>query len=215
MQANLLKPFVVMELAALAVLALLAFCYVDLAGAFSRHMIVHIAVMTVAAPVLASLFLKLGYTSSQPARVSTLFAVITLQAVLLFAWHSPPGIGLAMEGHAGAWLMQATLLFSALWFWLTVFNQSGEHLWQAVIALLLTGKLFCLLAVLLVFAPRVLYAMTATNMTIELADQQLAGLLMLTVCPLTYVLAAIVLISRWFRTLSDSRRDAVAATENS
>lgn len=215
MQANLLKPFVVMELAALAVLALLAFCYVDLAGAFSRHMIVHIAVMTVAAPVLASLFLKLGYTSSQPARVSTLFAVVTLQAVLLFAWHSPPGIGLAMKGHAGAWLMQATLLFSALWFWLTVFNQSGEHLWRAVIALLLTGKLFCLLAVLLVFAPRVLYAMTATNMTIELADQQLAGLLMVTVCPLTYVLAAVVLISRWFRTLSDSRRDAVAATENS
>jgi len=121
-----------------------------------------------------------------------------------------------MKGHAGTLLMQATLFFSALWFWLTVFNQTGEHLWRAVIALLLTGKLFCLIAVLLIFAPRVLYGMTA--MPIELADQQLAGLLMVTVCPITYVLAAVVLISRWFQTLSDTQSNVTStavAAENS
>jgi len=126
------------------------------------------------------------------------------------------GVGLAMKGHAGTLLMQATLFFSALWFWLTVFNQTGEHLWRAVIALLLTGKLFCLMAVLLIFAPRVLYGMTA--MPIELADQQLAGLLMVTVCPITYVLAAVVLISRWFQTLSDTQSNVTStavAAENS
>ncbi len=209
MQANLLKSFAFMELAALAVLALLTLYYVEIAGAFSRHMIIHIALMTVVAPVLASLLQKLRYSSAKPASVATLFAVITLQAALLFAWHSPPGIGLAMEGHAGALLMQATLLFSALWFWLTVFNQTGEHLWRAVVALLLTGKLFCLIAVLLTFAPRVLYGVTATNthITIDLADQQLAGLLMVTVCPITYVLAAVVLIYRWFQALCDSQSD--------
>jgi len=123
-----------------------------------------------------------------------------------------------MKGHAGTLLMQATLFFSALWFWLTVFNQTGEHLWRAVIALLLTGKLFCLIAVLLIFAPRVLYGMTAINMPIELADQQLAGLLMVTVCPITYVLAAVVLISRWFQTLSDTQSNVTStavAAENS
>lgn len=220
MQANLLKSFAFMELTALAVLALLALCYVEIAGVFSRHMIIHIALMTVAAPVLASLLLRLRYSFAKPASVATLFAAIILQAVLLFAWHSPPGIGLAMEGHAGALLMQATLLFSALWFWLIIFNQTGEHLWRAVIALLLTGKLFCLIAVLLIFAPRVLYGMTAANMpmTIELADQQLAGLLMVTVCPITYVLAAVVLISRWFQALSDSQSNVAplaVAPENS
>lgn len=209
-----------MELSALAVLALLTLCYVEIAGAFSRHMIIHIALMTVAAPVLASLLLKLRYSSIKPASVSTLFTVVTLQAALLFAWHSPPGIGLAMAGHAGTLLMQVTLLCSALWFWLTVFNQTGEHLWRAVIALLLTGKLFCLIAVLLIFAPRVLYGMTTANMpmAIELADQQLAGLLMVTVCPITYVLAAVVLISRWFQTLSDSQSNiapSAVASENS
>ncbi|EGW21462.1 cytochrome c oxidase assembly protein [Methylobacter tundripaludum] len=215
MQAYPLKSFAFMELAALAVLVLLGFCYVENAGVFSRHMIIHIALMTVAAPVLASLLLKL---SSKSASVSTLFAAVTLQAALLFAWHSPLGIGLAMKGHAGTLLMQATLFFSALWFWLTVFNQTGEHLWRAVIALLLTGKLFCLMAVLLIFAPRVLYSMTAINMPIELADQQLAGLLMVTVCPITYVLAAVVLISRWFQTLSDTQSNVTStavAAENS
>ncbi|MFA5017286.1 MAG: cytochrome c oxidase assembly protein [Methylobacter sp.] len=215
MQAYPLKSFAFMELAALTVLVLLGFCYVENAGVFSRHMIIHIALMTVAAPVLASLLLKL---SAKSASVSTLFAAVTLQAALLFAWHSPLGVGLAMKGHAGTLLMQATLFFSALWFWLTVFNQTGEHLWRAVIALLLTGKLFCLIAVLLIFAPRVLYGMTAINMPIELADQQLAGLLMVTVCPITYVLAAVVLISRWFQTLSDTQSNVTStavAAENS
>jgi putative membrane protein len=219
MQANLLKSFVFIKLAALVVLILLAFCYAEIAGVFSRHMIIHITLMTVAAPVLASLLLKRLNPSTRYASISTLFAAIALQAVLLFVWHSPPGIGLAMDGHAGALFMQTTLLLSASWFWFAVFNQTGKHLWRGVLALLLTGKLFCLMAILLIFAPRVLYGVTAANMplTIELADQQFAGLLMITVCPITYVLAAIVLISRWFQTLCDSQQSiafSAAAPEN-
>lgn len=207
MQTNLLKSFNLIDLAPLIVLALLALCYVEFAGAFSRHMIIHIVLMTVAAPILAGLFLKQYYSSVKPASIPALSAALTLQIVLLFTWHSPPGIGLMMEGHTGALIMHATLFLSALWFWLTILNQTGKHLWRSVIALLLTGKLFCLIAVLLIFAPRVLYGMTVINtpITIELADQQLAGLLMVTVCPITYVLAAVVLISRWFQTISDSQ----------
>jgi putative membrane protein len=59
-----------------------------------------------------------------------------------------------------------------------------------VLALLLTGKLTCLLAVLLVFAPRALYPHAA------LADQQFAGLLMLAACPLSYLGAALVITLR-------------------
>jgi putative membrane protein len=213
MQTNILKLFSFKELIAIAALAFLAFGYVESAGAFSRHMIIHIALMTAAAPVLASLLQKLRSPGTKSASAATLPAAITLQAALFFAWHSPPGVSLAMEGLSGALLMQATLLFSALWFWLTIFNQTEKHLWRAVIALLLTGKLFCLIAVLLTFAPRVLYDMTAVNtsMNIELADQQLAGLLMITICPLTYVLAAIVLIFRWFQTLCESQSNIASS----
>jgi putative membrane protein len=207
MQANLLKSFTLMEGAAVAVLALLALCYIEIAGVFSRHMIIHIALMAVAAPVMASLLRKLRHSFTQPVSVASVCMIITLQAALFLAWHSPPGVSLAMSGTAGALLMQATLLFSAIWFWLTIFNQTGKHLWRSVTALLLTGKLFCLIAVLLTFAPRVLYDVTAVNasMIIELADQQLAGLLMITICPLTYVLAAIVLVYRWLQALCESQ----------
>jgi len=219
MQANQLKSSVFIELAALSVLALLAFCYAEIAGVFSRHMIVHIVLMTVAAPVLASLLLKSRYSFIKAASLSTLSAAISVQALLLFAWHSPPGIGLAMDSRSGALLMQATLLLSALWFWFAVFNQTGKHLWRGVLALLLTGKLFCLLAILLIFAPRVLYSITDVNMpmAIELADQQFAGLLMVTVCPISYVLAAVVLIVRWFQSICDMQRNIAlpAASENS
>jgi putative membrane protein len=143
MQSSLLKSFTYLEWVAAAALVFLAFYYAQITGAFSRHMIIHIALMTVAAPVLAGLLLKLGYSSAKPGNVVTLTVVIILQSALFFAWHSPLGVGLAMGGLAGALLMQSTLLFSALWFWLTVFNQVSGHLWRAVIALLLTGKIFC------------------------------------------------------------------------
>jgi putative membrane protein len=108
----------------------------------------------------------------------------------------------------------AMLLLSSVWFWLAIFDRTGARLRGKVAALLLTGKLFCLYAVLLTFAPRVLYGDAAR---IDLADQQLAGLLMITACPLTYVLAAVVLISRWFRDLCEAQNGnalSALASEN-
>jgi putative membrane protein len=83
-------------------------------------------------------------------------------------------------------------------------------------ALLITGKLFCLLAALLVFSPRVLYpdalaahrhAPVAADL---LSDQHLAGLLMLVLCPLTYVLAGVLIAERWLRELRDDGCNAQA-----
>ena len=48
-----------------------------------------------------------------------------------------------------------------------------------------------MLGALLVFAPRPIYS--SGHHGFDLADQQLAGLLMLAACPLSYVLAAIVI----------------------
>jgi putative membrane protein len=202
----------VIELAALAVLGLLAVYYAGPAGPLSRHMIVHIALMTAVAPVISSSLLNMRYLPVNPASIRTLISAMTVQIIVLLAWHSPPGIGLTMKGHAGSWLMQITLLVSASWFWFAVFNQRREHLWRSVIVLLLTGKLFCLVAVLLMFAPRALY-MTAASLSpaVMLADQQLAGLLMVTVCPVSYVLASVLLITRWLWQLCEQQQAEVAA----
>ena len=59
-----------------------------------------------------------------------------------------PGIQFAMHG---------LLLAAALSFWMLFCRLPEARRWHALPALLLTGKLVCLLAALLVFAPRALY----------------------------------------------------------
>jgi cytochrome c oxidase assembly factor CtaG len=54
-------------------------------------------------------------------------------------------------------VMHTSLFLSALWFWWTLLRLPLGARWQAIPILLLTGKFACLLATLLIFAPRVLY----------------------------------------------------------
>ena len=96
-------------------------------------------------------------------------------------------------------LMQLSLFAAAIWFWSALLGLRGGARWRGLLALLLTAKIFCLLGVLLVFAPRLLYpeAMFSAHagghlVSASLADQQLAGLLMLVVCPASYLTAAVV-----------------------
>ena len=113
--------------------------------------------------------------------------------------------------HTGMSTMPERIVASALWFWLAAFAQVGAHRWRALVALLISGKLFCLLGVLLVFAPRPLYLhATLQEGHAALADQQLAGLLMVVACPLSYVLAGVVIATRWVVGLADAGRRAQA-----
>jgi putative membrane protein len=104
-------------------------------------------------------------------------------------------------GQAGLHLvMHGSLLLAALWFWSAVVNATAGGQWRAITALLVTSKLFCLLGVLLTFASYPLYpAMAHHGGTTHdpLADQQLAGLLMLAACPLSYLVAAVAVASKW------------------
>lgn len=107
--------------------------------------------------------------------------------------------------------MQLSLLAAAIWFWLAVLASGGTARWRALVALLVTSKLFCLLGVLLVFSPRLLYPMLTLGHHAGapgsisgdlLADQHFAGLLMLVACPLTYLAAGVAIAAQWLRELS-------------
>lgn len=206
MESYFIRLFFYIELAALALLAILSYCYLEIAGAFSRHMSVHIALMTSVAPVLAILLIQFRRPLNQFAKAGMLPLATAQQGILFSLWHLPPSVHLSMASHGGTVFMQALLLFSAIWFWYAVFTQAAQRVWPAVAALLLTGKLFCLAGVILAFAPRMLYPelVSSNAMAIGLADQHLAGLLMVTFCPLTYIAVAILLISHWFHGLSVS-----------
>jgi putative membrane protein len=148
-------------------------------GHFSAHMVVHIASMNVAAPLLAAWAMTHWPARGIPA--SWLWIATLVQIGLLWTWHSPavhnasaetPALGLALHG---------TLFLAALSFWFSLLTISTAARWQTIPALLLTGKLACLLAALLIFAPRTLYEATghlvhgAAHLP-ALDDQHLAGI---------------------------------------
>lgn len=171
----------------------------DAAGHLASHMAVHILAMNIFAPGLAYAWWRVRRGAS--GGVPGLAFATVLQLGTLWAWHIPAALAFAANVPAGAALMHASLFAAALLFWLAIFDQAAAEPWRSIAALLVTGKLFCLLGVLFVFAPRPLFAHAAgTMMTAQAAldDQQLAGLFMLIACPLTYVVAGIVIVRAWF-----------------
>jgi putative membrane protein len=170
-------------------------------GPLSAHMSTHIALMNVLAPSLAlALVLRNNQTGTGGWSLATVTAI---QIAALWAVHAPPIFGLGLP--ALHLLLQALLFVTALGFWWAVLAQPPNRAWCSLFTLLVTGKLFCLLGALLVFSPRVLspavHAHAGHAETAVLEDQQLAGMLMLVACPLSYVLAGIVIAARWLRWL--------------
>jgi putative membrane protein len=181
----------------------------------THHMSTHILLMNVIAPLIAHGVAAGG--QRLPAWLSTgasLCLATAAQLVTLWAVHIPVLLESVSGVAGGNRMVQGLLLVTALWFWTSALSQRGVMRWRALLALLVTGKLFCLLAALIVFAPRPLYELVehthrgATD-SAPLADQQLAGLLMISTCPLTYVLEAIVISAIWLKELG--ARSAPAA----
>jgi putative membrane protein len=77
--------------------------------------------------------------------------------------------------------------------------EKGVVRWRGVVALLVTGKFSCLLAVR---ATPPLYADDHAGPGHLAADQRLAGLLMLIVCPFCYGLAWIAIAAKWLQELA-------------
>lgn len=160
-------------------------------GQLAARMGLHLALMNVAAPLLA-----LRLAPVRPER-GLLWIAATAQMALLWTWHAPAAAG------AGGFLLQTAFLVAlgagSVAFWIAVAQAGAARRWGAVGTLLVTGKLACLLGALMLFAPRDLYGLPALVFAwcdvgaSSLADQQLAGMMMLAACPLSYVLAALVL----------------------
>lgn len=187
--------------AASVLVAGLAGCLLLGPGPLSSSMLHHILLMNAAAPLCAVAMQALTATSMvAPNRgIFSLWAATTLHMVLLWAWHAPPALALAMTSLLAHAAMMLTLFGAAFLFWTAVVREThAAARWRSVCALLITGKLACLLGAILIFAPRLLYsgaqsALLHHRTEMSLADQQLAGLLMIVACPLSYVLAGVLI----------------------
>ena len=148
-----------------------------------------------------------------PATASRSWPLATAtQLVLLWGWHLPPALEAATSSPMIMLAMIISLTAGAAWFWLAIYATPADEHWRSIFALLVTGKFFCLLGALLVFAPRSLFSAAADSHIVlvseSLADQQMAGLVMLVVCPLIYITAGVLMASSWFlRMEARSRAD--------
>lgn len=166
-------------------------------GPRSTHMAKHLVAMNAIAPLAAIGWLRLGPPRGVPSMDRLLIAGFVMQIGVLYAWHLPGVVGTDESRPLLHTAMHLALLGSAFLFWAAILSLEGASLWRGVMALILTGKLVCLLGVLLLLAPRLLDGGTVAAPDVALDDQRLAGLIMLAACPLFYLATAVHMAAKW------------------
>lgn len=204
-----LERFVLVWLAIVLTLSAFAFAIFgrDL-GPLSSHMLQHTVSMTMLAPVLA---VALAHALSQIDWSPFLVAATASQVALLWGWHAPGVFEMAHHSSALTLSMHVTLVCAALLFWIAVVRSTSNAPWKGILALLLSGKFFCLLGALLIFSERTWYGAAhghGGHQQISLDDQHMAGLIMVAACPATYIAVAVAITANWLASLTPGPVDA-------
>lgn len=151
---------------------------------FSARTVHHVLLVGVAAPLLAG--------ALPVRRYGSLLLATAVQAVIFWAWHAPGAYSAALSNDGAYWMMQISLLASAVWFWACARATTAP---VAVVALLAAMLAMGLLGAVLTFAGQAVYAphaytTLAWGMT-PLEDQQAAGLIMWAPAAALYLFAAL------------------------
>jgi putative membrane protein len=165
--------------------------------AFSAHMMIHMAVVAVAAPLIA---LGVAGTAGDPVQhIPKMFSPIpasVIELAVVWTWHAPALHHLARH-NAAAWIAeQGTFLLSGLFLWLSIFggDSSRRHAMRGagLAGLLLTSMHMTLLGALLALTPRPLYHdATGLRGLTALQDQHLGGGIMLLIGGIAYLAGGI------------------------
>jgi putative membrane protein len=204
---------------------------------FSIHMLQHMVLMNVAAPLLVlgaplGPFLRplplgcrrnlarlgAGRRWRKGWRWLTGVAVASvLQQVVLWTWHTPRGVALALDSDPVHIAMHASLLVAALLFWTAVLRPQGGYHWAAIAGILLTLKVSGVITIVLMLQPVSLYPAYA-----DLAaawgfapeqDEQMGWGIMMSIGTVTYLVSAVALFGASFSRLERSSRAHGAAAE--
>ncbi|WP_339749976.1 cytochrome c oxidase assembly protein [uncultured Rubinisphaera sp.] len=161
--------------------------------AFFAHMLMHMLVVAIAAPLLS---LAIAGTNLDPVIIlPKLFAPIpasVVELIIVWAWHAPGLHHVARMTTWGLFAEQGSFLIAGLAVWLSAFGgpvpRSGARSAAGVIGLLLTSMHMTLLGALLALAPRSVYAhhQGYGDMT-ALEDQHLGGAVMLIIGGIAYL----------------------------
>jgi len=159
-------------------------------ASFAAHMIAHMAVVALAAPLLA-----LGLPAL-PALVGPAAATL-VEFVLVWGWHAPALRAAADASPAALAAEQASFLAAGFLLWHACLAAGGL---AGAVGLLFTSMHMTLLGALLALAPRPLYgdgAVTCLGLTLgPAADQSLGGTVMLGVGAVAYLAGGLALMAR-------------------
>lgn len=174
---------------------------------FSARVLHHILQVTVLAPfVIMALPPQRRGSITLPAQLSFL-----AHTGLMWLWHAPGPYLFALGSHSAYWLMELSLIASALWLWKDILAPRRPI--GAALALLLGTTLqMGMLGALLTFARAPLFVAhletTQPFGLLPLADQQLAGILMWVPAALPYLGVALIVLARLF-TARDTEKETV------
>jgi putative membrane protein len=164
------------------------------------HMAAHMIAVAIAAPLVA---LGVQHGRWDPAtrwpRLAAPLPAALVEAVIVWGWHVPALRRLA--DHQPAWLIleQASFLAAGLLLWSAVLPP--RHRAAGVGALLVTSMHMTLLGALIGLAPRPLYTHHGAD---ALIDQQIAGVVMLLVGGVAYLLGGLAMLGRLLQTRSEA-----------
>ncbi|MFN7092542.1 cytochrome c oxidase assembly protein [Allorhizobium sp. NPDC080224] len=164
---------------------------------FSARVLHHILLVTFLAPLIV-LAIPPKARERQPLPAQLSFLVHTL---LMWTWHAPEPYLFALSSPAAYWLMELTLIGSAVWLWYDILSPR-RTVGPSVALLLGTTIQMGMLGALLTFSREPLFAahMDTTHPfgLSPLADQQLSGLLMWVPAALPYLFAALLKLRSLF-----------------
>jgi putative membrane protein len=173
-------------------------------NSFTAHMLAHMGVVAVAAPVVA---LGLSGTRWDFSRRSRLFSPVPaslLELVVVWVWHAPALRAVAETSPVAAAAEQASFLAAGLILWLSCVGHGGydrnERSAAGAFGLLFTSVHMTLLGALLALTPRPLYGtgdVTCLGLTLSAGqDQALGGVIMLMVGAAVYLVGGLALLAR-------------------
>jgi putative membrane protein len=152
------------------------------------HMLQHVVLLTVAAPLVA---LALPWPAGR-AWLLWLAAGVVLQSAAMIGWHLPAPFDAALRHDPVHGIEHLTLLGTAVLFWWAVIAASRTKIAAAVVAVFVASLACTAIGVPLVLAARPWYAGYRS-----LSDQQLAGVIMWALAGAVYVVAGAALFFTW------------------
>jgi len=176
-------------LSGLALLAVLwALPLDDWWPAFPVHMLRHMGLVAVAAPLLV-----VGAPGLSRKLAAPPLAAAVVEFVVVWAWHLPAAHALGRTAAPGYAFEQASFFAVGLFVWAGCIR--AENPLSGAAGLLITSMHMTLLGALLILAPRDLY-FEICGTAPDLAGQQLGGMLMLAIGTPAYLAGGLILTSR-------------------